>query len=59
FGFKFLNGLNLFGIWTAVVLGIGMSRLYPKVSAGTATGILLGSYVTLKLIGAALGGLGG
>ncbi|MEN8143961.1 MAG: YIP1 family protein, partial [Gemmatimonadota bacterium] len=30
FGFKFLNGLNLFGIWTAVVLGIGMSRLYPK-----------------------------
>ena len=59
FGFKFLNGVNLFGIWTAVVLGIGMSRLYPKVSPGTATGILLGCYVAIKLIPAALGSLAG
>ena len=59
FGFRFLNGMNLFGIWTAIVLGIGMSRLYPKVSTGTATGILLGTYVAIKLIGAAIGGLVG
>ncbi|MEE9208057.1 MAG: YIP1 family protein [Gemmatimonadota bacterium] len=59
FAFKFLNGLNLFGIWTAVVLGIAMSRLYPKVSTGTAVGILLGTYVVIKFIGAAIGGLAG
>mgnify|MGYP001823813122 CR=1 FL=1 len=27
--FGFLNGLNLFGMWTMIVLGIGVSRIYP------------------------------
>lgn len=50
--FRFLQGLNLFGLWTMVVLGIAVSRLYPKVSAGTASTVMVLAYVVLKAIGA-------
>jgi hypothetical protein len=54
--FGFLNGLNLFGLWTMVVLGIGVSRIYPKVSAGNAIAFLVGMYVLLKAFFAMLPG---
>ena len=54
--YGFLNGLNLFGLWTMVVLGIGVSRIYPKVSAGNAITFLVGVYVLLKAALAALPG---
>lgn len=54
--YGFLNGLNLFGLWTMVVLGIAVSRLYPKVSAGSAIAFLVGIYVIVKAVFAALPG---
>lgn len=54
--YGFMNGLNLFGLWTMVVLGIGVSRIYPKVSAGNAITFLVGMYVLLKAVFAALPG---
>ena len=51
--YGFLNGLNLFGLWTMVALGIGISRIYPKVSAGSAISLLVGMYVLLKAVFAA------
>jgi hypothetical protein len=54
--FGFLNGLNLFGLWTMVVLGIAVSRLYPRVSAGSAITFLVGVYVAVKAVFAALPG---
>jgi hypothetical protein len=50
--FRFLQGLNLFGLWTMVVLGIAVSRLYPRVSAGMASTVMILAYVVLKAIGA-------
>ncbi|MFQ5746267.1 MAG: YIP1 family protein [Gemmatimonadota bacterium] len=55
FAFRFLHGLNVFGIWTIVVLGIALSRIYPKVTAGGAIGVLMALYLVLKLILAAVG----
>lgn len=52
--FRFLHGLNFFSIWAALVLGIGVSRLYPKKSAGSAALVLLSLYVVLKAVSAAL-----
>ncbi len=51
----FLQGLNLFGLWTMVVLGIAVSRMSPKVSTGSAISLLIGLYVLLKAIMAAIG----
>jgi len=51
----FLQGLSLFGLWTMVVLGIAVSRMSPKVSAGSAISLLVGLYVLLKAIMAAIG----
>jgi hypothetical protein len=48
--YRFLAGLNLFGIWTMVLLGIAVSRLYPKVSAGSACTIMVIAYVLMKAI---------
>ena len=48
--FRFLQGLNLFGLWTMVVLGIAVSRLYPKVRAGSAVTVMVLAYVVLKAI---------
>lgn len=43
----FLNGMNLFVLWAFVAMGIGVSRVYPKVSAGSAVAVILGSYVAV------------
>jgi hypothetical protein len=50
FVYGFLHGLNLFSIWAAVVLGIGVSRLYPKASAGSAAFAILSLYVVFKAV---------
>jgi hypothetical protein len=48
YAFRLLQGLNLFGLWTMVVLGIAVSRLYPKVRAGSAVTVMVVAYVVLK-----------
>ncbi len=48
--YRFLAGLNLFGIWTMILLGIAVSRLYPKVSAGSACTVMILAYVVMKAI---------
>lgn len=45
---RFLRRLNVFGLWCAVLLAIGVSRVYPKRSAGAAAALLLGLYVGIK-----------
>jgi hypothetical protein len=56
FLYRLLHGLNFFGIWAAVVLGFGVSRLYPKASAGSAALAFLSLYVVFKAVSAALSG---
>ncbi len=56
--FGFLQGLELFGVWTMVVLGIAVSRIFPKVSASGAITLLVGTYVLLKAVLAFLPGKG-
>jgi membrane protein, antimicrobial resistance system len=56
FAYNFLHGLNFFGIWTAVVLGIAVSRIYPRRSAGSSMALFLSLYVVMKAAGAALFG---
>lgn len=51
----FLQGLSLFGLWTMVVLGIAVSRISPKVSATSAIAFLVGLYVLLMAVWAAIG----
>lgn len=51
----FLQGLSLFGLWTMVVLGIAVSRISPKVSATSAIAFLVGLYVLLQAVLAAIG----
>jgi len=50
YAYRFLAGLNLFGIWTMILLGVAVSRLYPKVSAGSACTVMVLAYVVLKAI---------
>lgn len=57
--YRFLHGLNVFGIWTAVVLGIGIGHLYPRRSAGAAIALMLGTYVVLKAVAATIPALSG
>jgi len=54
--FRFLSGIGVFGLWTAAVLGIAVSRIYPKRSAGAAAGLLIGLSVMMAAIFAAFGG---
>ncbi len=56
FTYSFLHGLNVFGIWAAVVLGIAVSRIYPRRSAGSSMALFLSLYVVMKAAGAALFG---
>jgi hypothetical protein len=51
----FLQGLSLFGLWTMVVLGIAVSRMSAKVSATSAITLLVGLYVLVKAVLAAIG----
>lgn len=52
-----LRGLNVFGLWTACVLGIGVSRLYDRRSAAGAAGLLVALYVVGKALLALLPGV--
>lgn len=56
FAYNFLHGLNFFGIWAAVVLGIAVSRIYGRRSAGSSMALFLSLYVVMKAAGAALFG---
>lgn len=57
--YRFLHGINVFGLWTAAVLGIGVSRLYPRRGAGAAAALLVATYVILKAITASVPGMVG
>ena len=50
YAYRFMAGLNLFGIWTMILLGVAVSRLYPKVSATSASIVMVISYVAFKAI---------
>ena len=56
--YRFLRGLNLFSLWTAAVLGIAVSRIYPKRPAGAAAALVVGLYVVLAAALAFLPGPG-
>ena len=51
---RFLTSVNIFSLWGAVVLGIGMSKLYPERSAKSASIIILVIYALYVAISAAL-----
>jgi len=53
---RLLSGLDVFGLWTAVVLGIGVGRLYPKRSVRAAVVGLLSALVVLRAVAALVGG---
>lgn len=57
--YRFLHGINVFGVWTAVVLGVAVSRVYPRRGVGGAVALLVGTYVVLKATAALLPGTGG
>ena len=50
YAYRFMAGLNLFGIWTMILLGVAVSRLYPKVSAVSASTVMIIAYVVFKAI---------
>ncbi len=50
YAYRFMAGLNLFGIWTMILLGVAVSRLYPKVSATSASIVMVTAYVVFKAI---------
>lgn len=54
----FLQGMNLFGLWAAVVLGVGMGRIYDDVSERTGVVTVLGLFVLLVAAGAGMRTLG-
>lgn len=53
---RFLERINIFAIWTSAVLGIAVSRIYPKRSAGGAIAYLLVLYAILIALVAIPGG---
>lgn len=58
FLYRLLQGLNVFGLWCCVVLGVAVSRIYPKRTAGNAAMVVLGAYVLFKALAALAGGFG-
>lgn len=48
--YRLLHGMGFFGVWAGVVLGIALSRIYPKRSAGGCIALVLGLYVALKAV---------
>ena len=56
---RFLNGINVFAVWTCGVLGVAVSRIYPGRSVAAGTTYLLVLYLLLTAAGAAAAGLGG
>lgn len=59
YGYRLLHGLNLFGLWTAVVLGIAVGRIYPRRSGAAAAALLVGLYAAFKAALAFIPGVGG
>lgn len=53
---RWLSSVNVFALWTCVVLGIAVSRIYPKRSAGGATTLLFVLYLFVTMLGAAFYG---
>ncbi len=53
---RLLRGLSVFGLWTAAVLGVAVSRIYPGRRAGSAAALLVGLYVLFQAVGAAVAG---
>lgn len=56
---RFLNGINIFSVWTCGVLGVAVSRLYPGRSVAAGTMYLLALYLLVVAAVAVLGGLAG
>ena len=54
FVYQFLNFLSVFVIWQCVVMGLGVAALNRRISAGTAVGVLLGIYLAVAALVAAL-----
>jgi len=50
----FLQGCNVFVLWSAVVLGIAVSRIYRRQSTGSAVTVVVGMYVAFAMAGAAV-----
>lgn len=55
--YRLLHGLNVFSLWTAVALGVAVSRIYPARSFGGAAGTIIGLYVAMKAVFALFGGM--
>lgn len=53
---RFLERINVFALWTIVVLGIAVSRIYPKRSTGGGIAYLLVLYLLLVAVTAIPGG---
>lgn len=54
--YRLLHGVNVFSLWTAVVLAVAVSRIYPSRSVGGAAATILGLYVAMKAVFALFGG---
>ncbi|MYH10557.1 MAG: hypothetical protein F4143_10735 [Gemmatimonadales bacterium] len=54
---RFLNGINIFSVWTCGVLGVAVSRFYPGRSVAAGTTYLLVLYLILVAALAMLAGL--
>ncbi len=54
---SFLNGINIFSVWTCGVLGVAVSRFYPGRSVAAGTTYLLVLYLIFVAVIAALSGL--
>ena len=54
--YRFLHGINIFSLWTGIVLGIAVSKIYPGRSAGSSAAIIVGVYVVLVAIFSTFGG---
>lgn len=54
FPLYFLQGLNVFALWAAVVVGIGVARVYPRRATGSAVSVVLGIFLAFAAGGAAL-----
>lgn len=50
YAYRFLHGLNVFGLGGAAVMGVAVSRLYEKRSAGVSIAVMLVLYVVLKAV---------
>lgn len=50
YAYRMLRGLNVFGLAAAAVMGVAVGRLYPNRSAGSAIGVLVALYVTMKAV---------